>query len=170
MVGNMNFGKVLHLYGYPCSGKTTIGKILAKQLNAIVLDGDDVRSNLNSDLGFTKEDRNENLRRFGALADLLSRQGFNVIICTVSPYQEGRDKVKDSVNDYTSIFINTPLEVCIERDVKGMYKEALAGTRHNFTGIHSYIEIGTPDLIIEPNLLEEQIQKIIQFINTKKVL
>lgn len=154
-------GRVIHLYGYPCSGKTTIGNILKEHLNAIVLDGDDVRSNLNSDLGFSKEDRTENLRRVGALADLLCRQGFDVIICTVAPHQEGRDKVKNSVENYMSIFVNTPLEVCIERDVKGMYKEALAGIRKNFTGIHSHIEIGNPDLILQPNTLDNQVQEIL---------
>jgi adenylyl-sulfate kinase len=156
--------KVLHLYGYPCSGKTTIGTELAKYLNAVVLDGDDVRASLYNDLGFTKEDRIENLRRFGALSEFLNRQGFNVIICTVAPHAECRDIVKDHVENYHSIFVNTPLETCKERDTKGMYAKAMKGEMYNFTGVHSDIEIGDPDIVVEPDELEKQVQFILSSI------
>ena len=153
--------KVVHLYGLPCSGKTTIGQELAKHLNAIVLDGDDVRSGLNSDLGFTKKDRIENLRRLGALSSLLNKQGFNVIICTVAPHIECRTIVEKHVDDYVSVFVDTPLEICIERDTKGMYGEAINDKRKNFTGVQGKFEIGDPNLIVAPDSLENQVDYIL---------
>lgn len=153
---------VIHLYGYPCSGKTTIGKILCSKLNAVVmLDGDVVRASLNSDLDFSKESRIENLRRLGALSNLLTTQDFNVVICTVAPHQECRDIVRSHVENYSSVLINTPLEVCIERDTKGMYRKAMNGEINNFTGVGGEFEIGTPDITVESDTLENQVKYII---------
>jgi adenylylsulfate kinase len=130
-------------------------------MNAIVLDGDDVRSNLNKDLGFSKEDRIENLRRFGAMADIINRQGFDVIICTVAPHVDCRDIVKSNVSNYTSVYIDTPLELCKERDVKGMYRKAIAGDMDHFTGVHNFIDIGTPDVVVTLDDLTNQVSFIL---------
>ena len=157
--------KVIHLYGFPCSGKSTIGKILSSKLNAIMLDGDEVRAELNSDLDFSKESRVENLRRLGALSKLLTKQEFNVVICTVAPHPECRDIVEKHVEDYSSVFVNTPLDVCIERDTKGMYRKAMAGEIKNFTGIDGSFEIGTPHITVESDILENQVEYILQELN-----
>ena len=153
--------KVIHLYGYPCAGKSTIGETLSRMLNAVMLDGDEVRAELNSDLDFSKESRVENLRRLGALSNLLTKQDFNVVICTVAPHPECRDIVRQHVEDYTSVFINTSLEVCMERDTKGMYRKAMSGEIKNFTGVDGEFDIGTPDLIVEPDQLINQVEYIL---------
>ena len=155
---------IIHLYGYPCSGKTTLGTALCKALqNSIILDGDVIRAGLNADLSFTTEDRLENLRRLGCLATLLSNQGYNVIICTVAPTHECRDIVKSNSgdNNYISVFVNTPLSVCIDRDTKGMYGQAINNERTNFTGVHHMIEIGNPDIIVEADNIVNQIRYIL---------
>lgn len=157
--------KVIHLYGLPCSGKSTIGKKLSSMLNAVMLDGDEVRSELNSDLDFSKESRIENLRRLGALSNLLTKQGFTVVICTVAPYTECRDIVEQHVENYSSVLINTPHDVCIYRDTKGMYRKAMDGEIKNFTGIDGTFEIGTPHVTVELDTLEKQVEYILQKLN-----
>jgi adenylylsulfate kinase-like enzyme len=154
-------GITIHLYGYPCSGKTTIGSELVKQLNkAVILDGDYIRKYLSSDLGFSTKDRIENANRIGNYAALLNDQGFDAVICTVAPHRKCRKIIRDKVVSYTSVFINTPLKICIKRDTKGMYKEAMEGMIKNFTGVHSFVDIGVPDVIVGPAPLKTQVQYI----------
>jgi adenylylsulfate kinase-like enzyme len=154
-------GRTIHLYGYPCSGKTTIGSELVKQMNkAVILDGDYIRKYLSSDLGFSTKDRIENATRIGNYAALLNDQGFDAVICTVAPHRKCRKIIRDKVIDYTSVFVNTPLKTCIARDAKGMYKEAMEGKIKNFTGVHSFIDMGVPDIIVGTAPVQAQVQYI----------
>jgi adenylyl-sulfate kinase len=100
-----------------------------------VLDGDEVRQRLTKGLGFSREDRNENIRRIAYVAKLLTRVGGVAITAAISPYRELRDKARDEIVNFVEVYVNCPLEVCIRRDVKGLYKKALNGEIPNFTGI-----------------------------------
>jgi adenylylsulfate kinase-like enzyme len=160
-MGMNGHGRTVHLYGYPCAGKTTIGSRLAQEMGrAVILDGDYIRKYLSSDLGFSNKDRIENSRRIGNYAALLNDQGFDTVICTVAPHRKCRKIIRDTVIDYTSVYIDTPLEICKSRDTKGMYKEAIEGTRKGFTGVHEFIDMGVPDIIVRPAPLPAQVQYI----------
>jgi adenylylsulfate kinase len=129
------------LTGLPCSGKTTIAIALANLLRssnhrAEILDGDVIRHELWRELGFSKEDRDENVRRLGHLARLLSRNGAIAIIAAVTPYRASRDAIRGiSDNGFMEVHVDAPLAICETRDVKGMYAQARAGKRPHFTGI-----------------------------------
>ena len=130
------------LTGLPCSGKTTIGNLLKNYLNAkgcktIHFDGDVLRKNLCSDLGFSKTDRIENIRRVSCISELLNTNDIVVINSFVSPNEEIREIYKKIISDVKTIYTSCPLETCIERDVKGMYEKAIKGEIPNFTGISS---------------------------------
>ena len=135
-----NPGFTLWFTGLPCSGKSTLALIAAAQLEdrgrgVEILDGDVVRQNLTKGLGFSKEDRDENIRRIGFVCGLLSKHGAVAISAAISPYRMVRDEVRSKIENFIEVFVDTPLEVCIQRDVKGMYKKALAGEMKHFTGI-----------------------------------
>lgn len=133
-------GVTLWFTGLSGAGKTTISEAVAEKLRSQgykfeVLDGDIVRQNLTKGLGFSKEDRDENIRRIGFVAHLLTRNDVIVIVSAISPYREIRDEVRGRINDFVEVFVNAPLEVCESRDVKGLYKRARAGEIKGFTGI-----------------------------------
>src|SRR3989338_3766570 len=133
-------GFTLWFTGLPCSGKTTISDAIGKKLKDAGLkverlDGDIVRKSLTRDLGFSKEDRDKNIERVTFVAKLLSRNEVGVIASFISPYQETRDIIRRETTNFIEVFIHAPLEVCEERDVKGMYKLAREGKIENFTGI-----------------------------------
>ncbi|NET00981.1 MAG: adenylyl-sulfate kinase [Sphaerospermopsis sp. SIO1G2] len=133
-------GVTIWLTGLSGAGKSTITGALEKQLKAIgskveVLDGDIVRLNLSKGLTFSKEDRDENIRRIGFVSHLLTRNGVIVIVSAISPYQEIREEVKQRIGNFVEVYVNSPLAVCEERDVKGLYKRARNGEIKNFTGI-----------------------------------
>lgn len=137
---NANQGFTLWFTGLPCSGKSTLSQIVAAELErrgrgVEVLDGDIVRENLTKGLGFSKEDRDTNIRRIGFVCGLLSKHGAVAISAAISPYRAVRDHVRSQITNFIEVFVDTPLELCIQRDVKGMYKKALAGQMKNFTGI-----------------------------------
>jgi adenylyl-sulfate kinase len=150
-----NKGFTLWFTGLPCSGKSTIAALLAPELErrghgVEVLDGDVVRTHLCKGLGFSREDRDENIRRIGFVAKLVSRHGGIVITAAISPYRSIRDEVRASMENFVEVYVNTPLEVCIRRDVKGMYKKALAGELKHFTGIDDPYEPPlNPELVIQ---------------------
>ena len=128
--------------GLPCSGKTTLALSLEKLLfekgyQTVLLDGDMVRNRLNKDLSFSKNDRDENIRRIAEISRLFIKSGLIVIASFVSPYNKQRGSVSKivGINDFFEIYINTSLEECIKRDVKGMYAKAIKGSIKNFTGI-----------------------------------
>jgi len=138
-------GYVLWMTGLSGAGKTTIALILEEELKNRGckferLDGDVVRESLTRDLGFSKEDRDKNIERVSFVAKLLSRNGVGCVCSFISPYQSVRDMVRASTTNFVEVFIDAPLNVVIDRDVKGMYKKAIAGEIPNFTGISDPFE------------------------------
>jgi adenylyl-sulfate kinase len=133
-------GFVLWLTGLSGSGKTTIAEILEGELRARGLfverlDGDILRNNISSDLGFSKEDRERNIERVTFVAKLLSRNGVACICSFISPYQAIRDRVRHETTNFIEVFVDASLDAVVERDVKGLYRKAMAGEIPNFTGI-----------------------------------
>ena len=149
-------GFTLWFTGLSGAGKTTIAEIVERELRARhgkveVLDGDIVRTNLSKGLTFSREDRDTNVLRIGFVADLLTRNGVGVIVSAISPFKEVRDQVRRSIGeDFIEIYVDAPLEVCAERDVKGLYKKAFAGEIEQFTGVSDpYEPPSTPELHIK---------------------
>lgn len=142
-----NRGFVLWFTGFSAAGKTTIAdkvfEVLQNDNNLERLDGDIVRANLTKGLSFSKEDRDENIRRIGFVSNLLSRNGVGVIASFISPYKKQRDALRDNVENFIEVFVDTPLNICEDRDPKGMYKKARAGEIKSFTGVSDPYE--TPD-------------------------
>jgi len=133
-------GVTVWFTGLSGAGKTTISKLVEQHLRAAAypvesLDGDIVRQNLTKGLGFSKEDRDENIRRIGFVAHLLSRNGVIVLVSAISPYREVRDAVRERIGDFIEVYVNAPLKVCEQRDVKGLYAKARRGEIRGFTGI-----------------------------------
>lgn len=154
MLNNEQKGFVLWMTGLSGAGKTTIALILEQQLRdrgvkIERLDGDVVRESLTRDLGFTAEDRAKNIERVTFVAKLLSRNNVGCICSFISPYQSVRDHVRQNSTNFLELFIDAPLDVVIERDVKGLYKKAIAGEIPNFTGISDPFEAPeNPDIHI----------------------
>jgi adenylylsulfate kinase len=134
-------GKTIWLTGLPSAGKTTIARAVEKRLldegrQVEVLDGDIVRTHLTKGLGFSREDRDENVRRIGFVADLLSRNGVVVLCSVISPYRSIRDELRElHQGRFVEVHVSTPVEVCSERDVKGLYAKQRAGEISNLTGV-----------------------------------
>jgi len=155
---NEQQGFVLWMTGLSGAGKTTIALEMLKQLESRNLrlerlDGDVVRESLTRDLGFTAEDRTKNIERITFVAKLLSRNGVGCICSFISPYQRVRDHVRDNTTNFLELFIDAPLEVVIDRDVKGLYEKAIAGEIPNFTGISDPFEAPqNPDIHIRTDL------------------
>lgn len=133
--------KVIWLTGLSGSGKSTIAVELEKKLNekqilTYVLDGDNIRHGLNKNLGFSKKDRDENIRRVGEVTKILYEAGIFVICSFISPYEKERKHIRNLIGkDFCLVFVDCPLEVCEKRDTKGLYKKARAGAIQNFTGV-----------------------------------
>jgi adenylylsulfate kinase len=129
------------LTGLPSSGKSTIARALEKRLldegvPVEVLDGDVVRTHLTKDLGFSREDREENVRRVGFVADLLSRNGVTVLCPVIAPYRASRDEVREMHGDrFIEVYVSTPVDACSQRDVKGLYAKQRAGELSGLTGV-----------------------------------
>jgi adenylylsulfate kinase len=149
-------GFTLWFTGLSGAGKTTIADIVEHELRTRfrrieVLDGDIVRTNLSKGLGFSREDRDTNVLRIGFVADLLTRNGVGVIVSAISPFKEVRDQVRRNIGeDFIEVFVDAPLEVCAERDVKGLYKKAFSGEIPQFTGVSDPYEApAAPELHIK---------------------
>ncbi|MFM0739740.1 adenylyl-sulfate kinase [Paraburkholderia xenovorans] len=149
-------GAVVWMSGLSGAGKSTLAGALHARLAAagrasIVLDGDALRTGLNADLGFTPEDRTENLRRVAHVAALFKQQGFVAIAAVISPEQRHRQAARDIVGEgFVEVFVNAPLHVCEARDVKGLYARARRGEIPHFTGISGPFEVPlAPDVVIE---------------------
>jgi len=145
------YGKTLWLCGLPCSGKTTLGDALKKKYltNAIRLDGDHVREGLCSGLGFSDEGRMENIRRCAEIAEILNNQGFDVICTFITPQYSHHKLLRSLITRIKLIHIDTPVKICEERDIKGMWAKAKQGKIKGFTGYDSCFEIPNADLRID---------------------
>jgi len=133
-------GFTIWFTGLSGAGKSTLANLIAEDLRARgmkveVLDGDVVRTHLSKGLGFSKEDRDTNIRRIGWVCEVLSRNGVVAIAAAISPYREVRDELRGKIQDFVEVYVEAPIEVLAERDVKGLYKKALAGEIKNFTGV-----------------------------------
>ncbi|OGG87536.1 hypothetical protein A3B87_02830 [Candidatus Kuenenbacteria bacterium RIFCSPHIGHO2_02_FULL_39_13] len=167
-----NQGFVLWLTGLSQAGKSTIGNkvydILKKNGYKVErLDGDVVRESLTKDLGFSKKDREENIRRVGFVAKLLSRNGIGVIASFISPYKKQRDELKADIENFIEVFVNAPIEICEKRDVKGLYKKARNGEIEFFTGISDPYETPkNPDieLMTDKESVSESVAAVIAYL------
>jgi adenylyl-sulfate kinase len=175
-------GFTLWLTGLSGAGKTTLAALLATELRARgvrveVLDGDEVRTNLSKGLGFSKEDRDTNIRRIGYVCRLLSRNGIGAVSAAISPYSATRDEVRRAVEQdgagFIEVFVKCPIAVLAERDVKGLYKKALAGELKGFTGVSDpYEEPLAPDVVVETDResVEFSISKILLALEQRSLI
>lgn len=162
-------GVTVWFTGLSGAGKTTINDALKLKLeergvNFEVLDGDIVRTNLTKGLTFSKEDRDTNVRRIGFVCDLLTRNGVIVLVAAISPYRAIREEVREKIGDFLEVYVSAPVEVCEERDVKGLYAKARTGEIKQFTGISDPYEPPTnPEVNCETHkeTLEESVNKVI---------
>jgi adenylyl-sulfate kinase len=148
-------GFTLWFTGLSGSGKTTLalaveGVLRQRGLKVEMLDGDVVRTNLSEGLGFSKEDRDTNIKRIGFVCKLLTQNGVAAIGSAISPYREVRDFIRQDIGDFVEVYCQCPLEILVERDVKGLYKKALAGEIANFTGVSDpYEEPLHPEVMVD---------------------
>jgi adenylylsulfate kinase len=164
-------GFTIWFTGLSGSGKSTLSRLVEAELRKKgltkieILDGDIVRTNLSKGLGFSKEDRDTNIKRIGFVCKLLSRNGVIAIAAAISPYRDVRDFNRKEIGNFVEVFCNCPLDVCIERDVKGLYKKALAGEIKNYTGVDDpYEEPLNPEVLLETykETPEESVSKIMR--------
>lgn len=171
---------ILWFTGLSGAGKSTLANALEQQLfnlgkNSYVLDGDNVRHGLNKGLGFSDEDRKENIRRIGEVAKLFVDAG--TIVCTafISPFKEDRNRVRELVEDgeFIEVYVRCSLEACEERDPKGLYKKARSGEIPEFTGISSpYEEPESPEMIIDSDKqsIEQSVEMILAYLKQREIL
>jgi len=151
-------GFTVWLTGLSGAGKSAIADELMRRLaargaRAELLDGDVVRTHLSKGLGYSREDRDTNIRRIGFVAELLSRNGVIAVVAAISPYRETRDEVKSHIANFVEVHVDCPLEVLVARDTKGLYKKALSGQLLNFTGVSDPYEAPLrPDLKLRTDL------------------
>src|SRR3954467_52793 len=172
-------GFTLWFTGLSGAGKTTISEIVERELRergskVEVLDGDVVRENLSKGLGFSKEDRDTNIRRIAFVADLLSRNGVPVITAAISPYREIRDEARQLMGDrFIEVFVKASVEICAERDVKGRYEKAFKGEIKEFTGVSDPYEPPlSPELTLdtEHDSAEEDAAKILTLLEERQLI
>jgi adenylylsulfate kinase len=160
---------VVWLTGLPSGGKTTLARFLEDELRrrgrqVERLDGDELRTRLTRGLGFSREDRDENVRRVAYVAHLLQRNGVFVITALISPYRQARDEARAEIKDFVEVYVSCPLDECVRRDVKGLYRKALAGEIAHFTGVSDPYEPPlTPEVVVETDREgpEESLAKIL---------
>lgn len=165
----MSGGFTLWFTGLSGAGKSTLAGLVSEELRQLgyrveVLDGDEVRTNLSKGLGFSKEDRDTNIRRIGYVCKLLARNGVIAIAAAISPYRNIRDEVRGQHDRFFEVYVQCPLEKLVERDVKGLYKKALAGEIKGFTGVSDpYEPPHNPELIIttDGEAVEESLARLL---------
>ena len=170
-------GYALWFTGLSGAGKSTITKLVAADLRRRrapfeILDGDVVRANLSPELGFSRKDRDLNIRRIAFVSQLLVRNGVGVMVAAISPYREERDLARSIIGSdrFIEVFVDCPLDVCIERDVKGLYKRALAGEIKNFTGISDPYEPPlAPEIVLatSPERPEDSSTRVVEYLETE---
>lgn len=166
--------------GLPASGKSTLAVALEKALwerrvHAFVLDGDNIRHGLNKDLGFSPEDRNENIRRIGEVAKLFTTAGVINITAFISPYRKDRDQARALMKpgDFVEVFVDCPVEECERRDPKGHYKKARAGEMRDFTGVSAPYEAPTePEIVVHTDKQSEAecVATILSYLHSHKYI
>ena len=170
---------VIWLTGLSASGKTTIARQLATKLReqdfkVELLDGDAIRNDLSADLGFSRQDRREQIRRVVYLCKLLSKNGITCLVSVISPYRDLRNLAREEirkVSPFIEVFVKCSLESCIKRDPKGLYKKALSGEISNFTGLQDpYEEPLSPDVMVntDSETVEECVDKIISAVKIRE--
>ena len=169
-------GLTLWFTGLSGAGKSTISEIVMSELRergmrVETLDGDEVRTNLSKGLGFSKEDRDTNIRRIAFVADLLSRNGVVAITAAISPYRETRDEARELMGErFVEIFVKASVETCAERDVKGLYEKAFRGEIKEFTGVSDpYEEPLEPEVVVdtEAETPEESAAKVVAYLESR---
>ena len=170
-------GKIIWFTGLSASGKSTIANALDLELNkrglrTYILDGDNVRMRLNKDLGFSPESRKENIRRISEVAKLFADSGTIVMTAFISPYREDRKSAREVIDsDYVEVFVNTPVEECINRDPKGLYKKAIAGEIKGFTGIDApYEEPLNPEINLKNLSIEKSVEILINYLKQQCII
>ena len=169
-------GFTIWFTGLSGSGKSTLSRALIEVLKARgsrveILDGDEVRENLSKGLGFSREDRDTNIRRIGYVCHLLSRNGVVAISAAISPFRDVRDENRKRIKDFIEVYVKCPVEVLIGRDVKGLYKKAIAGEIKEFTGIsHPYEEPLHPEVVVETDrqTVEESVGVIMRHLEENR--
>ena len=172
-----NSGVILWLTGMPSAGKSTlareVGRVVSETRAVEILDGDRIREELSRGLGYSKEDRDTNVRRIGFVARLLARHGIFVVIAAIAPYADLRDEMRARAAAegirFVEVFVDASLDVLLRRDVKGLYKKALAGELPHFTGVSDpYERPAHPDAIVRTDLesVEESAHKILETLAT----
>jgi adenylyl-sulfate kinase len=171
-------GCTVWLTGLSGAGKSTLSALLHTRLHEAgarveLLDGDIVRAALSPGLGFTRADRDTHIRRLGFVSELLSRNGVMVLVAAISPYRETREEVKRKIANFVEVFVDCPVSVLAARDVKGLYKRALAGEVGNFTGISDPYESPlNPDVAVhsDTETIEESLEKIWRELERRKLI
>ena len=163
-----NTGFTIWFTGLSGAGKSTLSEVIEQRLRergrkVEVLDGDVIRTNLNKGLGFSREDRDTNIKRIAFVCSLLTRNDVICISAAIAPYEEAREWARQQIGNFVEVYVKCPIEVCRQRDVKGLYKLADAGTIKNFTGVSDpYEEPEDPELVIETDkeTIEESVARI----------
>ena len=168
-------GFTLWFTGLPSSGKSTLARrveeiLLERGMNVEVLDGDEVRENLSKGLGFSKQDRDTNIRRIGFVAKLLSRNGVVAVTAAISPYQDVRDEMRKAIGRFVEVYVQCPIDVLKERDVKGLYKKALAGEIKHFTGVDDPYEAPPRAEIVIASDRESVDESVAKIVRTLEVM
>lgn len=174
----MHKGFTLWFTGMSGAGKSTLTELLGKEFAARgykfeILDGDEVRTNLSKGLGFSKEDRDTNILRIGWVAKLLARNGVIVMTAAISPYKDIRDQARAWHENFVEVYAKCPLDALVERDVKGLYKKALAGEIKNFTGVSDPYEAPeNPEVVVETDreTVQESADKILAYLEGKGLI
>lgn len=175
---NSHKGFTLWFTGMSGAGKSTISELIGQRLRdrgakVELLDGDEVRTHLSKGLGFSKEDRDTNIRRIGYVCELLSRNGVIAISAAISPYRGVREELRARIQNFVEVYVQCPLEVLAERDVKGLYKKALAGEIPYFTGVSDPYEPPLhPEVVVNSSkeTPEESAARIWTFLETKGLI
>ena len=177
---NRHKSVIIWFTGLSGSGKSTLAHAVEEELHkagcrTFVFDGDNVRYGLCANLGFSEEDRHENIRRIGEMAKLFIEAGVIALTAFISPFKADRERVRVLVseNDFVEIYCDSPLQVCEERDVKGLYKKARAGVIQNYTGVSSpYEPPENPDLHLDTagNSVEENTEKVLTFLQERHII
>jgi adenylylsulfate kinase len=171
-------GFTIWFTGLPCCGKTTIADQVAivlknKKYTVEQLDGDIIRQDVTSDLGFSKKDRDENIKRVTSIAKTLTQNNVIVLASFVSPYRTQRRNARKEIQKFIEVYVRCPVEICIQRDVKGMYKKAIEGKITHFTGVDDpYEEPEHPELILDTDkeTIEESVRKVLNKIEELEYL